>query len=226
MVIFARDAQAGRRYRCVDTNDIIEVCARPEDSRNGKLVPLKTEDETFIHVNAISHKGRRIREANPAAPLAIPEFYKLELYEGPYEKSPTKRLVVPKPKMKVLTGRKKKGDTPWRGWAAQVRHDMESLLEVVEAEGFWLAETFHYFRVGFRSETCLGIFKAGQLGFPSRPSGLLGQFPAKKPKTDPYLPWKVELGVVMAAEKWDEMLDMLRRYLREFKSRIERRRTR
>jgi hypothetical protein len=40
------------------------------------------------------------------------------------------------------------------------------------------------------------------------------------------MPWRVELSTVMAADKWDAMLNMLRRYMREFRGRIERRKRR
>jgi hypothetical protein len=103
---------------------------------------------------------------------------------------------------------------------------MERILEVVEDEGCWITETFHYFRVGYKAETGLGVFKAGQLGFHSRPTGQLGQFPEKPKTTDPYMPWKVELGTVMAAEEWDTMLDLVRRFLREFKQKIDKRKRR
>ncbi len=224
MTILAKDAEAGRRYRCVDTGDVIEILSRPSDARNGRMVPLTTKDGSFVHVNAVTRKGRRIKDADPSAPLAIPAFYRLEPYDGPYVKAPARRAIHPVPAKPGGRGRTPKGKTPWRGWAVAVRHDMERLLETIEAEGFWISETFHYFRVGFRADTCLGVFKAGQLGFHERPSGPLGDFPAKAPTTDPYLPWKIELCSVMAAEKWEEMQDMLRRNLREFKRRVERRR--
>jgi len=224
MIIFAKDAGAGRRYRCVDTGDLIEICARPKDALNGKLVPLTTADGSFIHVNPIAANNSRVRSRNPAEPIVIPAFFKLESYDGPYTKMPARRTVVPKPPIpKNKKGRGKKGDTPWRGWAAKARYDMERILELIEAEGFWLADTFHYYRVGLQAETGMGVFKAGQLGFHKRPDGPLGEFPAKKLTTDPYLPWKVELRSVMAAEKWDEMLDMVRKYLRDFRKQVERR---
>lgn len=225
MVIFAKDAEGGRRYRCIDTGDVVEVCTRPQDARNGKRVPLTSEDGTFIHVEAISTRNARIKEEDSAHLLVIPAFYKLEPYDGPYTKPAVKRVSKPKPlrSASYKTGRPKKGMIPWRGWAVHARHDMERILEVVEAEGFWFTETFHYFRVGYQSETCLGVFKAGQLGFHTRPNGALGYLPTKPPTTDPYMAWRVELGTVMAAEKWDDMLNMLRRYLREFCGRIERR---
>lgn len=225
MIVQAKDAEAGRRYRVLDSGDIIEVLARPSDARVGKMVPLTTRDGSFVHVNAVTRNGRRLKEADPSAPLVIPAFFKLEPFDGVYAKAPVRRAPPPRvqaPPKNGGPGRRTKGDTPWRGWAVAVRHDMEGLLEVVESEGFWLAETFHYFRVGFRAETCMGVFKAGQLGFHERPDGPLGEFPAKKPTTDPYLPWKVELCSVMSAERWEEMLDMLRRHLREFKRRVER----
>lgn len=225
MAIMAKDAEGGRRYKVLDTGDIIEVLARPSDARAGRMVPLTTRDGSFIHVNAVTLKGRRLKETDPSAPLAIPSFYKLELYDGPYSKAPMKRIVPPRVPAAPRgggPGRRTKGKTPWRGWAVDARHDMENLLEVIESEGFWLAETFHYFRVGFQADTCMGVFKAGQLGFHEKPDGPLGAFPAKKPTTDPYLSWKVELCSVLAAEKWEEMLDMMRRHLREFKRRIER----
>jgi hypothetical protein len=228
MVISAKDAEGGRRYRCVDTGDIVEVCIRPQDARNGKRVPLTSEDGTFIHVEAISTRNKRIQEKDSSSLLVIPAFYKLEPYDGPYTKAPIKRVSAPKPPRpsSYKTGRPKKGEIPWRGWGAHARHDMERILEVVESEGFWFAETFHYFRVGYQAETCLGVFKAGQLGFHTRPSGALGEFPTKPPTTDPYMPWRVELSTVMAADKWDAMLNMLRRYMREFRGRIERRKRR
>ena len=223
MPIQARDAEAGRRYRCVDTGDVIEICARPQDSRNAKLVPLTTVDKTFIHVNAIGVNNQKLSNPNPAKPMVIPAFYLLEAYDGPYTVAPLRRPVVSKPAPTGKVGRPKKGPTPWRGRAAAIRYDMERVLEVVEDEGFWIADKFHYYRVGLDAETCLGVFKAGQLGFASRPTGPLGQFPAKPPTTDTYLPWKVELPVVLAAGKWDTMLDLLRRHLREFKSKHVRR---
>ncbi len=227
MIIQAKDAEAGLRYKVLDTGDIIEVCSRPSDARNGRMVPLTTKDGSFIHVNAISQRGRRIKEPDRTAPLVIPAFFRLELHDGPYVRGPVKREIHPKLAPSTgKAGRPVKGKVSWRGWAASVRHDMERLLEVIESEGFWLGETFHYFRVGFQSETCMGVFKAGQLGFHGRPDGPLGDFPAKKPTTDPYLPWKIELCSVMSAEKWDVMLDLLRRHLREFRRGVSRGRSR
>ena len=223
MPIQAKDALAGARYRCVDTGDLIEICARPQDSRNAKLVPLTTEDKSFIHVNAIGVGNRKLPSPNPARPLVIPAFYKLEPYDGPYTRPPERRVVVPKPKSNGNVGRPKKGAIPWRGRAVKIRYDMERILETIEDEGLWIAETFHYYRAGLNELTCLGVFKSGQLGFHSRPDGPLGQFPARPLTSDPYLPWKVELPVVLSAGKWDAMLEMLQRYLREFKSRTTRR---
>ena len=218
-IVIAKNAEAGRRYRCVDTGDVIEICAKQKDIRNGELVPMLTADGTFVHVNAISNDNKRIKDGKNI--LMVPAFFKLEPYEGPYLKAPQRRLVHPKPKPGAgKMGRRPKGDSPWRGWAFHVRHDMERLLEVIEAEEFWVVETFHYFRVGFMSKTCIGIFKSGQIGFPEKPEGILGSFPAKKKKVDPYMDWKLELGPIMAAEKWGEMTTMLQRHLRTFKAKV------
>jgi len=221
-VVLAKDAEAGRRYRVQDTGDIVEVCARPSDARNSRLVPLTTADGSFVHVNAISHKNQKILNRDPSNPLVIPAFFKLEPYEGPYHAAPNRRLVVPRslaPKSHKA-GRKPKGDTPWRGWAYNFQHDLESLLEVIEAEGFWVKPAFHYFRVGYQSQTCLGVFKAGQLGFPDRPEGILGTYPARRRKGDNYMTWKTDLGPIMSTGKWPEMVTLLQRYLREFKVRV------
>lgn len=220
--ILARDAEAGRRYRCVDagefSGDIVEIRARPSDLRGGRLVPLTTRDGSFIHVSVVVG-NRKAKEADPSRPLVIPAFYKLEPYEGAYKKPPARRRVSSRP---PRTGRKVDGHDAsampaWRGWAYGARHDMERLLEVVQAEGFDLKEGWRFYRVAYKLKTCMAVFKAGQLGFPQKPVGPLGQLPAKKPTTDPYMPFQVELGAVMAADRWEEMLDMLRRYLREFK---------
>jgi hypothetical protein len=227
MTILARDAKAGRRYRVSDTGDVIEICARPQDARNAELVPLTTEDGSFIHVNAVGSSNRKIAERDPAHPLVIPAFFRLEPFDGPYTEPPERRRPAPIPPRTGRSGRPSvRGYTPWMGWAASARHDMERVLEVVEEEGFWLKETFHHYKVGLGGDTCMAVFKSGQLGFRGRPDGPLGQFPAKKPTTEPWMGWKVDLGVVMAAERWDEMLGMLRRHLRDFRKRVERRRKR
>jgi hypothetical protein len=228
MVIFAKDAEAGRRYRCVDTGDVIEICAKSSDIRNGKLTPLTTADGSFIHVNAISTKNKRIRERHLNEPLALPSFYKLEPYDGPYTKGVVRRTSIPTatiPKTSKM-GRPKKGDTPWRGWALATRYDMERILEAIEDEGFWLDLAHHYYSVGYKSKTCMVVYRSGQLGFQSKPIGPLGHLPMRKPSLDPYMPWKIELGPVMAAQQWEVMLDLLRRHLREFKQKLDRQRVR
>ena len=223
MIIFAKDAEAGRRYKCVDTGDLIEICARPQDARNARLVPLTTEDGSFIHLNPVMAGNRRIRSADPSHPLAIPAFYRLVPHSWAARRGPSRRGVAPDPPKPA--GRR--GPPPknprWRGWAADCRADMEALLEAIEDEGLWVEEAFHHYKVGFGGKVCMAVYKAGQLGFRGRPDGALGPAsPAQEARRD-RLPgccqWKIGFGVVMADGKWAEMLDMLRRHLKDFRRR-------
>lgn len=205
MRVMAKNAKAGERY-FTQQGSLIEVRINERlFKETGQIVPYVSKDKG-VYVSAVRSDGTRQDEY-----FAIPFIYWLN--DGRTAKNTIGRR-GPMPR---------KVSSQWRGWAWRHAADMDNLLAATKTLGLYAFPTIHYFKVGHLGVTICGIFRAGHLGFNTKPQGILGTYPVLPPEVSKktYLPHRISLTGIFATGKWNEMYNLLVRHMKEQKHLIE-----
>ncbi len=188
--ILVKFAKAGERY-ITDSGIEIELCANPKAAAQGRLEQWVGRDHQIFAWLIVD--GKRSKQY-----VRLPAI--VEVFN-------------PRPKRKR---NRRDDDTPlWRGWSLKHVDLMDDLLGLAASNGCWEKEGPHFIRVGKDWKTMLAIYKGGLIGFHSRPSGRLGEYPIFQNRIgESYLFHKIFLPGVYVLDQWDDLRADVDAYLK------------
>lgn len=213
--VFLKDAKPGQRYVLVGgpvDGAMVDVCvSRNERSKSGALVKTKNS-KGEIHGWAVEDGRRKFTSYIDANGKTKKKFFYVQL-------NPDTELLGPVAKR----GPKIREDgLRWRAWGLKNSKKMDSLIRVIDEEGFYVklpkAITSHSASVEMRGETFCYLLMNGSLGFNKEPNcSLVMAFPVVYKEETHYIHHRIFFSDVDEQGRWSEFETTFRRQLKEWK---------